>query len=156
MAHDHSRDLRSGSANLRRREHQGQYKRPTMLFVVTEDWYFLSHRMPMARAAQDLGLDVHVACRVGDRGVAIEQAGFTLHRLEWLRRGAIRPWQDLRFVLEFARLKRRVRPTICHFIAIKPIALAKCSQCGTFVPTHVVCPTCGYYQGRSMSVDDEE
>ncbi|MCA9085354.1 MAG: 50S ribosomal protein L32 [Planctomycetaceae bacterium] len=51
--------------------------------------------------------------------------------------------------------KARTRKRRSHN-AIKPIALAKCSQCGTFVPTHVVCPTCGYYQGRSMSVDDEE
>lgn len=130
MAHDDPSELQAGTAKLHRRP-QGPseaYKRPIMLFVVTEDWYFLSHRMPMARAAQDLGLDVHVACRVGNRGAEIEEAGFTLHGLEWLRRGAIRPWQDLRFVLELARLKRRVRPTVCHFVAIKPIALGLASN----------------------------
>jgi large subunit ribosomal protein L32 len=40
--------------------------------------------------------------------------------------------------------------------AIKPRQLARCSQCGTAVPTHVVCPTCGYYQGRTMIEDDGE
>ena len=28
-------------------------KRPKLLFLVTEDWYFWSHRMPVARAARD-------------------------------------------------------------------------------------------------------
>ena len=26
---------------------------PRLLYVVSEDWYFLSHRLPMARAAQN-------------------------------------------------------------------------------------------------------
>ena len=37
---------------------------PRLLYVVSEDWYFLSHRLPMARAARDAGFDVHVATNV--------------------------------------------------------------------------------------------
>src|SRR5918994_4681855 len=29
-----------------------------LVFVVTEDWFFASHFLPMARAARELGLDV--------------------------------------------------------------------------------------------------
>jgi large subunit ribosomal protein L32 len=39
--------------------------------------------------------------------------------------------------------------------AVTPVQIAYCPQCGTAVPTHVVCPNCGYYQGRTM-VDIEE
>ena len=28
-------------------------RRPKLLFLVTEDWYFCSHRLPVARAARD-------------------------------------------------------------------------------------------------------
>jgi len=35
--------------------------RPRLLYVVTEDWFFLSHRLPMAHAAQAAGFEVHVA-----------------------------------------------------------------------------------------------
>jgi len=35
--------------------------RPKLLYLVTEDWYFYSHRLPMARAAQAAGFDVVVA-----------------------------------------------------------------------------------------------
>ncbi|MEZ6064018.1 MAG: 50S ribosomal protein L32 [Planctomycetaceae bacterium] len=51
--------------------------------------------------------------------------------------------------------KSRKRMRRSHH-AVKPIQLAKCSQCGTSVPTHVVCPTCGYYQGRTVVSDDED
>ncbi|MFY8059076.1 MAG: 50S ribosomal protein L32 [Planctomycetaceae bacterium] len=40
--------------------------------------------------------------------------------------------------------------------AIKPRQLAKCPQCGTFAPTHVICPSCGYYQGRTLVEESEE
>ncbi|MDP1797518.1 MAG: 50S ribosomal protein L32 [Planctomycetaceae bacterium] len=39
--------------------------------------------------------------------------------------------------------------------ALKAIQLANCPQCQTRVPTHLVCPVCGYYQGRTL-VDTEE
>lgn len=40
--------------------------------------------------------------------------------------------------------------------AVTPIALAPCSQCGTPAPTHVVCPNCGFYQGRTLVETDED
>ena len=39
---------------------------PRLLYVVSEDWYFLAHRLPMARAARDAGYEVHV-CHPGCR-----------------------------------------------------------------------------------------
>ena len=53
--------------------------RPVLAYVVTEDWYFLSHRLPMARAAQRAGYEVHVITHVdedggGDRGARLRAA----------------------------------------------------------------------------------
>ncbi len=28
--------------------------------------------------------------------------------------------------------------------------LQPCSKCGTMQPTHVICPTCGQYMGRTV------
>jgi len=39
--------------------------------------------------------------------------------------------------------------------ARKPMQLQYCSQCGTSVPSHVVCPNCGHYHGRTV-VETEE
>ena len=49
-----------------------------ILYVVTEDWYFLSHRLPMARAAKAAGYE-HVATRLNkgqgsDRGRGLHPA----------------------------------------------------------------------------------
>jgi len=39
--------------------------------------------------------------------------------------------------------------------ALRPKQLAYCPKCSSAVPTHVVCPSCGYYMGRTV-VDVEE
>ena len=32
--------------------------------------------------------------------------------------------------------------------SIKARNLTVCPKCGTVTPTHVICPTCGFYMGR--------
>ena len=46
-----------------------------LVYLVTEDWYFVSHQLPMARAARDAGFDVHVITRVEQHGAAITAEG---------------------------------------------------------------------------------
>ena len=57
-----------------------------LVFVVTEDWFFASHFLPMARAARELGLDVAVVTRVRDHREAIEATGARVIPLEAERR----------------------------------------------------------------------
>lgn len=33
---------------------------------------------------------------------------------------------------------------------VKKRQIAYCPQCSSAVPTHTICPTCGYYQGRTV------
>jgi large subunit ribosomal protein L32 len=39
---------------------------------------------------------------------------------------------------------------------VKPRQLGYCPQCSTSVPTHNICPKCGYYQGRTLVEIKEE
>ncbi len=32
----------------------------------------------------------------------------------------------------------------------RPRSLSVCSQCGSRVPPHIACPSCGYYSGRQV------
>ena len=93
---------------------------PTLLFLVTEDWYFCSHRLPLARAARDAGWRVVVATRVRAHGALIEAEGFDLRPIGLRRRG-IAPWGECAAILELVNLYRRERPAICHHVAMKPL-----------------------------------
>jgi glycosyltransferase involved in cell wall biosynthesis len=97
-----------------------QNPRPKLVYLVTEDWYFLSHRLPMARAARDAGFEVVVATRVGDGSAAIEAEGFRVAPLGW-RRGSANPFRELRAVAAIFNLYRRERPDIVHHVAMKPV-----------------------------------
>ncbi len=110
--------------------------RPKLVYLVTEDWYFWSHRLPMARAAQRAGFDVAVATRVAEHGERIRAEGFTLHPLRWRRRD-IGPWAGLRAIAEIRRLYRRERPLLVHHVALKPAVLGSIAALIAGVPAVV-------------------
>ena len=91
-----------------------------MLFLITEDWYFWSHRLDLARAVRNAGYDVCVATQVQDHGKRIEDEGFTLLPIRLLRRNRW-PLQEARAIHALIRLYRRVKPDIVHHVAMKPI-----------------------------------
>jgi glycosyltransferase involved in cell wall biosynthesis len=93
---------------------------PTILYLVTEDWYFCSHRLPVARAARDAGARIIVATRVVDHGAAIEREGFQLRPLPW-RRGRLAPLREAGSLAAIRRLYRRERPDLVHHVALKPM-----------------------------------
>jgi glycosyltransferase involved in cell wall biosynthesis len=91
-----------------------------VLFLVTEDWYFCSHRLPVARAARAAGLEVIVATRVRAHGDRIRQEGFAVHSMAWRRRGD-GLLGACRAISEIAALYRAEQPDLIHHIALKPV-----------------------------------
>jgi glycosyltransferase involved in cell wall biosynthesis len=94
--------------------------RPRLLFLITEDWYFWSHRLDLARAAAQAGFDVSIATRVTNHGERVQREGFRLFPISLFRRSR-NPFVELAAVLELVRLYRREQPTIVHHVAMKPI-----------------------------------
>ena len=94
--------------------------RPRLLFLITEDWYFWSHRLDLARAARNAGMEVLVATRVQDHGARIEKEDFRLLPIH-LRRRSRNPFREIAAVVELVRLYRRERPDIVHHVAMKPM-----------------------------------
>lgn len=103
--------------------------RPVLLYLVTEDWYFLSHRLPMACAAQRAGYDVHVATSVGRHGAEIEKYGFTLHPLRW-RRGSMNPLALISILSQVRSLYRRLPPDLVHHVALQPAVIGSLAAIG--------------------------
>lgn len=97
--------------------------RPRLLFVATEDWFFASHFLPMARAARELDFDVAVIARERHHRRIIEGTGARLIALEAERR-SLDPRALFRQVVALRRIIEAERPHILHCIALKPIALA--------------------------------
>jgi hypothetical protein len=94
--------------------------RPRLLYLITEDWYFWSHRLDLARAARDSGFDVTVATRVTDHGEHIQGEGFHLIPITLFRRSR-NPLRELIAIMQLVRVYRHVRPHLVHHVAMKPI-----------------------------------
>lgn len=91
-----------------------------LVFYVTEDWYFCSHRLPVARAAQKAGLEIVVATRVDKHGGCIQQEGFRLIPLA-MRRRSKNPLREMAAIFEILRIYRREQPDLVHHVAMKPV-----------------------------------
>ncbi len=95
-------------------------KTPTILFFVTEDLYFCSHRLPLALAAQKAGFKVTVATRVQKHGEVITSHGFKLIPLQ-LSRHSLNPLRELLLVSRFIKILKEESPDILHNVALKPV-----------------------------------
>jgi glycosyltransferase involved in cell wall biosynthesis len=91
---------------------------PRLLFVVTEDWFFLSHRLPMARAAKAAGYEVHVATNVADGAAAIAREGFVLHPVPFAR-GKLSPAAALTTIRALRQLHRELAPDLVHHVGLQ-------------------------------------
>src|SRR6516225_7580576 len=88
---------------------------PRLLYVVTEDWAFLSHRLPMARAAREAGFEVHVATRVSNGAAAIEAERFVLHPIPFAR-GSLSPVATLLTIAALLPVHRDRKPVLTQRI----------------------------------------
>jgi glycosyltransferase involved in cell wall biosynthesis len=95
--------------------------RPRLLLVVTEDWYFASHRFDLARTARVAGFDVALATRVSSWRGRIESEGIRVFPLQFMRRSSRQPWVELQAIRELASLYRDWKPDVVHHVAAKPV-----------------------------------
>src|SRR3974377_1362656 len=107
----------------------GRAAGPRIIYLVTEDWYFISHRLPMARAARAAGFDVHVATRVDRHGASIAAEGFHLHPISW-QRGSLDPRDLVRVVREGRRLYRELKPDLAHHVALPATVVGSLAAAG--------------------------
>ena len=92
----------------------------SLVFIVTEDWFFASHFLPMAEAARELGLDVAVVTRVRDHRGAIEATGARVIPLEADRK-SLNPIAAGFASGQLAAILKSEKADIVHCIALRGI-----------------------------------
>ncbi len=107
-----------------------------ILFLVTEDWYFCSHRLPIARAAREAGMEVVVATRVDKHGERIEKEGFRIVPLLWRRRSR-NLFREVQAFVRLLRVYRREKPDVVHHVAMKPVLYGSAAALITRVPRQI-------------------
>ncbi|MBT5302337.1 MAG: glycosyltransferase family 4 protein [Tateyamaria sp.] len=96
--------------------------RGKLLFVVNVDWFFISHRLPIALEAMRQGYEVHIATGLTDKLSVLQGYGFVVHPLSLNRSGAGLVVIGETFWQIF-RVCKLVKPDLVHFVTIKPVLL---------------------------------
>ena len=91
-----------------------------IIYFVSEDWYFCSHRLPIARKALAEGFKVVVVTRVSNHRDIIKSEGFELAPIG-INRGGMNLFSELRTISTLYSYYKKYKPDIVHHVAIKPV-----------------------------------
>jgi glycosyltransferase involved in cell wall biosynthesis len=113
-----------------------------LAFIVTEDWFFASHFLPMIAAASAAGFEPVVITRVRDHARVIEAAGARVIAFEADRR-SLNPIAVAGSVKRLADILRRERISRVHFIALRSILIGGAAASLTGIGKRVFAVTGG-------------
>ena len=95
-------------------------KSDSILLLVTEDWYFMSHRYSLARFLIEQGFNVSLVTQTTAHENEIKQAGIQLYPIRFPR-SFMRPWEDIMALFGIYQSLRQEQPTILQNISLKPV-----------------------------------
>lgn len=99
-----------------------------LLYFVSEDKYFLTHKLPHALIALKNGFRVLVVCKCTTEKKKIFSYGFEVQDLN-LDRKNINPFKELRNLFKFYKIISNFKPDIIVNVALKPIIFSSiCSS----------------------------
>ncbi len=110
--------------------------KPTFVFLINQDWAFLSHRLPLARALRDSGAKVIVATAVDKHRSQIENEGFAVEHIPFKRSG-IGILAEFAALVAVIRLYRRIKPDVVHQVALKAAVYGSIASKFTKIPVVV-------------------
>ncbi|THB68577.1 MAG: glycosyltransferase family 1 protein [Gammaproteobacteria bacterium] len=93
-----------------------------ILFFVTEDWYFCSHRLPLAQKLVEDGHEVVLLSNIGKCREIIEKEKIRAINFG-SSRGSLNPFLALYVVIRLLKIYLREKPDIIHQVSIKPVLL---------------------------------
>ena len=116
-------------------------RRLRICLVITEDWYFWSHRRSLAQYLIAAGHEVHLVTRLSHLESEIQAAGITPHRVG-LRRATRNPLREGQVCWRMAGLFQRLQPDVVHLVGMKPILYGSIAARRAGVPA-TVCAIAG-------------
>lgn len=93
-----------------------------ILFIVNVDWFFISHRLPIAYECKKKGYEVHIATNFEKKYNFLANEGFYLHRLN-IKRDEFKIYDSIKLIKQIFVLIKKVNPQLVHLITIKPVLL---------------------------------
>ncbi len=94
-----------------------------ILFLVTEDWYFLSHRLALAQKCKAIGYNVYVACNDTGKIKEITSYGFKCYNLN-IKRGSFSFFSFLKSINEVSKVLKKTNTYLLHAVSMQSIIIS--------------------------------
>ena len=107
-----------------------------IIFFVTEDWYFFSHRLHIARALKEDGFEVILLARVHQHKGIIENQGIRVISID-IKRESRNLFQEIKTIIKVAGVYKKEKPHLAHHVAAKPILYGSIAARVANVPLYV-------------------
>ncbi len=111
-----------------------------LMFFISEDFYFLSHRKELLLGLQSRGFDVSLVTRLAADRRETEATGLRIHNVD-LDRKSLSAFKLARQSWHYVRLIRQHKPDLLVPVALKPIVLA--AVAGMLTKTPILCVFAG-------------
>ena len=98
-----------------------------LVFFISEDWVFISHRLHLGKFALEENYEVTVVCNVSEFATVIENAGIKL--VDWrIDRGGESPIVILKNLWRTFKILKNESPDLVMTVSLKPILLVGVAQ----------------------------
>ena len=91
-----------------------------VLFVITEDWALISHRLHLVEAAINAGYEVAIATKINKHRKDLENLNIKIYHWS-IHRGSLNPLKEIMSILSLIKILWIFKPTIIHAVAQKPV-----------------------------------
>ena len=97
-------------------------KKKKILFFVSEDWYFISHRLKLALFLLEKNYEVQLCCKNTGSIDYIKQSGIKWHQID-VNRKSLSILHFFKEAIIFSRVSRNFDPDIIHMISMRQIVV---------------------------------
>ncbi len=107
-----------------------------LLFVISEDYVFVSHRLFLGQYAIQKGIHVGILCNTSKHKKIIEDLGVEV--FDWpFKRGSLNPIHEIQSMWFALMAIKKFKPDLVHSVALKPIFYASIACKCLFVKRQV-------------------
>ena len=95
-------------------------KKKNILFIITEDWYYLSHRRDLALFGKKNGFKVSILTKIND--LKSFQIDKEINIIDWkIDRASKNIFRELYSLKKLFETLKNIQPDIVHAVGLKPI-----------------------------------
>ena len=89
-----------------------------LIYIVSEDWVFVSHRLTLAKQAIKDGYDVAAITNISNHEDVLLSAGLKVFNINF-HRSFKRPFSDVHSIYQLIKLFRLLKPEVIHNVGLK-------------------------------------